>query len=209
MATAQRHIISESRPYQWTREEYYKMDEFGFFDDKRVELIEGEVIEMSPINSPHATSVTLSGEVLREIFGKGWVVREEKPLSFGINSDPEPDIAVVAGKIRDFEEAHPSTAALVIEVADSSLIYDRTRKATLYAKAGIADYWILNLQDRQIEVHRRPIADANAEFGFSYGDKMIFKEGDSVKPLAKPKASIEVADLLPQSVIKSKERENA
>jgi Uma2 family endonuclease len=200
MATAQRHIVPESRPYRWTREEYYKMGEIGFFEDKRVELIEGEVIEMSPIYSPHATSVTLAGEVLREIFGKGWVIREEKPLSLGANSDPEPDIALVAGKIRDFEKAHPSTAALVIEVADSSLSYDRTRKASLYAKAGIPDYWFLNLQGRQIEVHRRPIADGAAEFGFSYGDKMIFKEGDSVRPLAKPKASIAVADLLPQSV---------
>jgi len=91
MATAQRHIIPESRPYRWTREEYYKMGEIGFFEDKRVELIEGEVIEMSPIYSPHTTSVTLAGEVLREIFGKGWIVREEKPLSLGINSDPEPE----------------------------------------------------------------------------------------------------------------------
>ncbi len=197
MATAQRHVIPEPRPYRWTREEYYKLGELGFFDDKRVELIEGEVIEMSPIYSPHATSVTLAGDVLREIFGKGWVVREEKPLSLGINSDPEPDLALIAGKPRDFKEAHPSTAALVIEVADSSLLYDRNRKASLYAKAGIADYWIVNLQDRQVEVHRRPIADANAEFGFSYGDKLIFLEDDSVKPLAKPKASIAVADLLP------------
>lgn len=200
MVTAQRYVTPESKPYRWTREEYYKMGEIGLFDDKRVELIEGEVIEMSPVYSSHATSVTLTGEILREIFGKGWVVREEKLLSLGANSDPEPDIALVAGKIRDFEKAHPSTAALVIEVSDSSLSYDRTRKASLYAKAGIPDYWVLNLFDRQLEVHRRPIADSSAEFGFSYGDKMIFKEGDSVRPLAKPKASIAVADLLPQSI---------
>jgi Uma2 family endonuclease len=197
MSTAQRHIIPESRPYRWTREEYYKIGEIGFFEDKRVELIEGEVIEMSPIYGPHATSVTLAGEVLREIFGKGWVVREEKPLSLDVDSDPEPDIALVEGKARDFKDAHPTTAALVIEVADSSLSYDRTRKASLYAKAGIPDYWILNLQDRQIEVHRRPISDGASEFGFSYGDKMIFKEDDSVRPLAGPKVSIAVADLLP------------
>src|SRR5215468_2290997 len=168
MSTAQSHIIPESRPYLWTREKYYKMGEIGLFEDKRVELIEGEVIEMSPIYSPHATSVTLAGDVLRAIFGKGWVVREEKPLSLGDDSDPEPDIALVEGKARDFKDAHPTTAALVIEVADSSLSYDRSRKASLYAKAGIPDYWILNLQDRQIEVHRRPISDGASEFGFSY-----------------------------------------
>jgi len=197
MSTARRHIIPESRPYRWTREEYYKIGEIGFFEDKRVELIEGEVIEIGPIYGPHATSVTLAGDVLRAIFGKGWVVREEKPLSLGDDSDPEPDIALVEGKARDFKDAHPTTAALVIEVADSSLLYDRSRKARLYAKSGILDYWILNLQDRQIEVHRRPIADAASEFGFSYGDKMIFKEDDSVTPIARPDVSIAVADLLP------------
>jgi Uma2 family endonuclease len=209
MAIAQRQVVPEPRLYQWTREEYYKMGEFGFFDDARVELIEGEVIEMSPINSAHATSVTLAGEVLREIFHTGWVIREEKPLSFGINSDPEPDIAIVKGKTRDFEDAHPSTAALVIEVSDSSLTYDRSRKSSLYAKAGITDYWIVNLQDRQIEIHRRPIIDANAKYGFSYGDKMTFKEDDSVTPLAEPSATIAVADLLPQGVLNAKEKDNA
>lgn len=197
MSTPQAQIITVPRPHRWTREEYYKMGEEGFFQDQRVELIEGEVIEMSPVYAPHATSVTATAEVLRAVFGKGWVIREEKPLGLGINSDPEPDVAVVAGKLGDFKDAHPTTAALVIEVADSSLSYDRTQKASLYAKAGITDYWIVNLQERQIEVHRRPIVDANARFGFGYADKMIFKEGDSVKPLAKPKASIAVADLLP------------
>lgn len=197
MATAQAEIITGPKVHKWTREEYYRLGEQGFFQDRRVELIEGEVIEMSPVYAPHATSVTGTAEVLRAVFGKGWLVREEKPLSLGINSDPEPDVVVVAGKLGDFKDAHPTTAALVIEVADSSLSYDRTHKASLYAKSGITDYWIVNLQERQIEVHRRPIVDANARFGFSYADKMIFKEGDSVKPLAKPKASIAVADLLP------------
>ncbi|MGH9832619.1 MAG: Uma2 family endonuclease, partial [Blastocatellia bacterium] len=86
---------------------------------------------------------------------------------------------------------------LVVEIADGSLDFDRGEKASLYAKAGIADYWIVNLQDRQVEVYRRPMVDANARFGFNYADKMIFKEDDPVKPLAKPKASIVVADLLP------------
>lgn len=198
MVTAQKHIlIPESRPYRWTREQYYRMGEIGLFEDKRVELIEGEVMEMSPIYSPHATSVTLAREVLLEIFAKGWLVREEKPLSLGNDSEVEPDIALVEGKARDFKDSHPEKAALLIEVADSSLSYDRNQKASLYAKAGIQDYWILNLQDRQIEVHRRPIDDDKAKFGSSYGDKMIFKEGDSIAPLVKPDVSIAVADLLP------------
>lgn len=189
--------LAEPAPHRWTREEYYKIGELGFFDGKRVELIEGEVIEMSPVYSPHVTSIVVTADVFRLAFGKGWVIREEKPISLGESSDPEPDIAIVAGKARDYKDAHPTTAALVVEVSDSSLTYDRNEKASLYAKSGIKDYWIVNLQDRQVEVYRRPIADDSAEFGFSYATKMIFKEGDSVTPLARSKAKIAVSDLLP------------
>jgi Uma2 family endonuclease len=160
-------------------------------------LIEGEIIEMSPVYSPHVTGVTLTAEVLRAAFGKGWVIREEKPLSLGLDSDPEPDLAVVSGKPRDYKDAHPTTAALVIEVAESTLGYDRKQKASLYAKAGIPDYWIINLVHRQVEIYRRPLTDATAPYGFSYGGLSIFKEGDVVAPLAKPKAKIAVVDLLP------------
>ncbi len=189
-------VADVPRVHQWTRDEFYKMDEAGLFDGKRVELIEGQVIEMSAIYGPHATAVTLADETLREIFGRGWVVRVQNPLSFE-TSDPQPDVAVIVGKARDFRDTHPATAALIIEVADSSLIYDRNYKSSLYAKAGIADYWIVNLQDEWLEVHRRPIANAKAQFGFSYADIRIFKAGDNVSPLAKPKAMIAVADLLP------------
>jgi Uma2 family endonuclease len=192
-----RYENPDPRLHRWTREEYYKMGEIGLFEGKRVELIEGQVIEMSPICSPHMTSVTLADDILRKVFSEGWVVRIQGPLSLGLSSDPQPDVALVAGQARDFKDAHPTTATLVIEVADTSLSYDRRYKASLYAKAGIADYWILNLPDRQLEVHRRPVADADAQFGFSYADKQIFREGEAVAPLAKPKATIAVRDLLP------------
>jgi Uma2 family endonuclease len=197
MATTEPEIFTEPRIHRWTREEYYKLGSIGFFEDKRVELIEGQVIDMSPIYEPHATAVTLADDVLREVFRKGWVVRVQNPLSVGEDSDPQPDVAVIEGKARDFKDAHPSTAALVIEIADSSLFYDRNTKASLYAKAGIADYCILNLQERQIEIHRQPVADEQAEYGFSYADVHIFKEGEIVSPLAKPDAVIAVTDLLP------------
>jgi Uma2 family endonuclease len=173
------------------------MGEMGLFEGKRVELIEGQVIEMSPIYELHATAVSVADDVLREAFGKGWAIRVQNPLSLGEASDPQPDVVVVAGKNRDFKEQHPTTAALVIEVADSSLSYDRDYKASLYAKAGIADYWIVNLPERQLEVYRQPRADAASEFGFSYTEKQIFKEGESVAPLARPEAVIAVAELLP------------
>lgn len=194
---AQKQVLLEPRPYRWSRDEYYKLSGLDLFRGKRVELIEGEVIEMSPIHSSQMTGVTLAIDSLREAFGKGWVIRVQGPLSLGINSDPEPDVAVVAGKARDFKDAHPTTAALVIEVADSSLAYDRTVKTSLYAKYCIPDCWIVNLNKRQVEVHRRPIIDATAKYGYSYADKMIFTEQDVVAPLAKPKAKLAVAELLP------------
>ena len=197
MATPQKHLRTDPKPYRWTREQYYKLGEVGILADKNVELIEGEVIEMSPIYSPHMTGVTLADDAMREVFGKGWVVRIQGPLSLGTDSAPQPDVAVVAGKTRDFRDAHPSTAALVSEVAVSSLDYDRRQKASLYAKAGIKDYWIINVEDEQLEVYRRPIADGNGAYGFIYAQTLIFKKGDVVKPLAKPKAAIAVADLLP------------
>ncbi len=197
MSIAQREIITEPRPYRWTREEYYKLGEQGFFKGSRVELIEGEVFEMSPIYSPHTAALMLAAEVLRALFGEGWSVREQQPLSLGVNSDPQPDIAVVAGAIRDYKDAHPTTAALVIEIADSTVSYDRNRKGSLYAKAGIADYWITNLKKRQLEVRRQPKVDASTKYGFSYASVQVFKEGDLVSPLAKPDAMIPVTDLLP------------
>ncbi|HYE75078.1 MAG TPA: Uma2 family endonuclease, partial [Blastocatellia bacterium] len=86
---------------------------------------------------------------------------------------------------------------LVIEVADSSLEYDRDYKGSLYARVGINDYWIINVREQQLEVHRQPVADNEAEFGFSYADIQILKAGDSISPLVKPEAVIAVADLLP------------
>ena len=173
------------------------MGEAGLFEGKRVELIEGEIIEMSPIHSPHVTSVTVLDDVLRAVFGKGWVLRVQAPLSLGINSDPQPDFAIVTGKARDYKDAHPTTAALVIEVSETTLGYDRKQKASLYAKAGIQDFWIINLRHRQVEVYRRPIADETAVYGFNYGELSIYKDGDKVAPLVKPKAKMAVTDLLP------------
>ncbi len=175
------------------------MREAGLFEDKRVELIEGNLFEYGRKTPRYCAAVALVSDALRKRISKSDVffVTEQFPLEPSDLSLLWPDVMLLVGAPRDYTFRAPTLAELVVEVAGDSLTFDRNEKVSLYAKAGIADYWIVNLQDRQIEVHRRPIADANAEFGFSYGDKMIFKEGDSVKPLAKPKVSIAVADLLP------------
>jgi len=194
-----RYEDPDPRVHLWTREEYYRMAEIGLFQGKRVELLEGQVIEMSAMKSPHATAVTLTAEALRTAFGQGWFVRVQAPLAIamGMGADPEPDLAVIEGEVRDYKDMHPKTADLVVEVSDTTLRYDRKRKASFYARAWIDDYWIVNLKQRRLEVFRNPVPDALAPVGFKYRDKQIFKAGETVAPLAKPGAVMAVADLLP------------
>jgi Uma2 family endonuclease len=190
-------LLTEPRIHQWTRDEYYKMAEAGLFDGKHVELIQGQVIEISPMGSPHITAVTLVADVLRQVFMAGYFIRVQGPLDCGELSEPEPDVAVISGNVRDYTDAHPTTATLVVEVADTSLAYDRTTKASLYAKAGMADYWIVNLIERQLAVYRHPTVDAAQPYGFGYAEVTIRTATDSVAPLAMPQAHIAVAEVLP------------
>ena len=182
----------------WTREEYYKMAETGVLrPGERVELIGGEVIAMVPQDSPHYTAIDLVEEELRKIFSAGYVVRVQGPLDLGLISQPEPDVAVVSGAIRDYAKAHPSSALLIVEVAESSLAYDRSIKASLYASAGLRDYWVLNLVDRRLEVFRDPIAMPGQPHGYGYRTCTLYLATDTVTPLAASQGSISVADLLP------------
>ena len=166
--------------------------------EERLELIEGEVIDkMSPQESPHATGTWLSADAVNRIFTSGYFVRTQLPLVFGPHSKPEPDVAVVTGSARDYSRAHPTTAVLVIEVSDSTLRYDRTVKAALYALHGIADYWILNLNDRVLEVHRQPAPMTDQTLGYGYRSVTRYTETDAIAPLAAPQSLISIADLLP------------
>jgi Uma2 family endonuclease len=190
-------LLAEPQVHLWTRSEYYKMAEVGLFEGKHVELIEGRVIEMSPMGSLHATAVALTGRTLEKAFGQGYFARWQMPLDIGEFSEPEPDVAIIQGDVRQFKDAHPTTAALIVEVAETSLSYDRIEKASIYAKIGIPDYWIVNLANRQLEVHRSPVADTSQLFGFGYADVTILKEGDFVSPFTKQDLHIAIADLLP------------
>lgn len=189
-------ITAEPRLHLWTKDEYYQMAEMGLFDGKRVELIGGQVLEMSPMRSGHATATTLVAQAIESILPAGYFSRVQLPLSVSEISDPEPDVAVVSGQIRDYSDAHPATAALVVEVADSSLEYDRTEKASLYASAGVGEYWVVNLPQRRLEVFRDPIVDTNQPFGYGYASRRILTEGEQVQPLAAA-GTIPIADLLP------------
>ncbi len=181
---------------RWTVDEYHQMEELGWFRNARVELIDGEILEMPAPNNPHVVAMHVTEDASRSAFGAGYWVRTQSPLDLGLASEPQPDLAVVQGKARDYT-SHPTTALLVVEVSDSSLAYDRKDKASLYAEAGISDYWIVNVVNGQLEVFRGPAPDASQAFGFGYSSQTILHRGDAVAPLAAPNSSVAVADLLP------------
>jgi Uma2 family endonuclease len=187
---------SGPRHWRWTAEQYRRLDELGFFEDHHVELIDGAIIEMTT-NPPHDTAVDLACTALRAAFGLGYAVREEKTLDLGRRYQPRPDAAVLVGNSRDFATKHPSTAVLVVEVADSSLRHDRVVKAHRFALAGIADYWVVNLIDRQLEVHRNPVPGPDRPGRFHYADVTIVPADGHVTPLANTDIQIAVAELLP------------
>ena len=179
------------QPHLWTRAEYERLIETGgLHPEARLELIDGEILDMAPQKSRHSTAVRLAEVVLSKMFGTGFDVRSQLPLSIDDYSEPEPDIAIVAGSIRDYRDAHPTTALLIVEVADSSLDFDRGRKRTLYARNGIEDYWIVDVQAERLEVHRDPRDD-------DYRQHRVLNAGDRITPLHAADKLIRVADLLP------------
>ncbi len=187
----------EPVPFRWTKTEYHQMAELGMFEGKRTEFLDGEIIEMPTMKSPHATALELTYNVIRDLFSKDFAVRNQSPIDFGENFEAVPDIAVIRGTARDFKDSHPTSADLVIEISDTTLSYDRNRKASLYAGFGIEDYWVLNLKNRTLEVYRHPIEDENAFYGFNFAEKTTLDQTQEISPLSKPDKKIKIADILP------------
>jgi Uma2 family endonuclease len=188
---------AEPRTRRWKRVEYERLIERGFFQaGDAVELLGGDIIVAEPQGSRHFAAVRAVEEALRAVFGPGWEVRGQGPVALDEESEPEPDVAVVPGTYRDYAGAHPSRAALVVEVSEASLALDRHHKGSLYARAGLAEYWIVNLVDRVVEVYREPGRDPGAAFGWRYQSVELCGAERSIAPLALPAALIRVADLL-------------
>jgi Uma2 family endonuclease len=182
---------------RWGRVEYERLVNLGAFDNDSIELIGGHLIVAEPKGSEHATAVGMAEDALRAALPSGWIVRGQDPLALDDESAPEPDIAVVRGSRADYRHAHPARPALIIEVSESSLRFDRGEKGSLYARAGIDDYWIVNLIDRVVEVYRNPGADVTAPYGWRYMSVERFAPPSAITPLRVPAALISVAALLP------------
>lgn len=172
------------------------MAEQGIFrPDERVELVDGEIVAMTPQRSRHAAVVQLVAKALEAAFGPDHHARIQFPLVLDDMSEPEPDVAVVVGSPDDYVDEHPKAAVLVVEVADTTLAFDRGTKAQVYARAGIQDYWIVNLVDGVVEVHRSP-RSSPGKLGSSYKDVKRVKAKGTVRPLGVPRAKISVASFL-------------
>ena len=183
---------------RWTRLEYERLIDLGAFGpEDRLELIAGQLVVREPQGKPDATAIRVVARALRSTFGPGWSIEPQMPVSLDEESEPEPDLTVVPGGPRDYLASHPSRPALVVEVALTSLPLDRGEKASLYARAGIEDYWIVNLVDNVLEVYRDPVADTAWPHGWRYVSAVTLRTGDAVAPLASPGRPIAVGDLLP------------
>lgn len=140
----------------WTLNDWDRMIAGGVLtEDDRVMLLEGEIFEMSPQDWPHSQGLGLTQDALTTVLAPDTHLRVQLPLYLGASSDPEPDLAVVAGTRRE-QTSQPTTALLVVEVSDSSLAVDLGRKAKLYARYGIPLYWVLDVLGRRVHVHSRP-----------------------------------------------------
>ncbi len=180
-------------PYLFSRDEYYRLGDLNIFGpEERTELIYGRIItRMSPIGRPHGISVSKTADALETAFGAAFFTEQQMPLHVGSGLEPQPDVMVFAGIPDDYQDVPcPTDVLLLAEVSYSTLQYDRSTKSGLYAENGIAEYWIVNLRSRTLEVYRQPEGD-------TYISLRVYDETEAVAPLAAPKALVRVADLLP------------
>jgi len=188
--------MSPVQTRRFTRAEYDRLIEQGFFDeDEPIELLDGLLVVKEPQGSAHVRMVSHIRRVLQQAFGERYDVLVQSPIALDDASEPEPDLAVVRGRPKDHLLSLPSSPVLVVEVADSSLRKDRHEKSGLYARNGVADYWIVNLVDRLVEVHREPVRASSGRW--KYRSVRMLGPRAVVSPLAAPRARLRVADLLP------------
>jgi Uma2 family endonuclease len=183
---------------RFTINEYHRLAELGFFkEDERFELIRGEIIPMVAKGKPHAVCETLLFRELIKLLVDRALVRGQQPIIIPYNSQPEPDLTIVRNVDDNYLSAHPSPAdiLLLIEIGDSSLKYDQEVKLSLYAEAGISDYWIFNLVDNYLESYSEPYQNLSDKFG--YRRKFISLPNESIILPSFPDLTLNLSKLFP------------
>lgn len=179
-------VLSHASPRRLSREEFQRLGQQGFFGDERVELIAGVVVEMSPVGPPHSDEISVLNRTLVVGVGDRAVVRVQLPFAAGDDSQPQPDLALVAP--RRWSDRHPDQAFLLVEVAESSLSYDRRVKARLYALSGVPEYWVVDVAGKQVEVFAEPVAGA-------YIRHRVVAKGERLAPAAFPDVVVDLGEL--------------
>ena len=182
---------------RWKRVEYDRLVSLGVFEREPIELVGGQLIVAEPQSSYHAGGIRAVDYALRAVLPPGWIVSVQSPVSLDDESEPEPDLVVVPGRLADYWHAHPTRPALAVEVAESSLAFDRRTKGSVYARAEIQDYWIVNLVNRVLEVYRNPGPEPSAPYGWAYQSVVTLTPPAVVVPVAFTAIRVAVADLLP------------
>ena len=183
--------------HRFTIAQYRALGGSGLFQNAKTILLAGEVFTVPMPDPPHDTALGLTDAWVRSAFAVGHHVRSQMAFDIGTENDPGPDLAVVAGGIRDYAARTPTAAVLIVEVADSSLFLDTTTKAELYATAGVPDYWVIDLENRRLLVYRDPVPLPSGLGATAYQTHRAFGPNDAVSPLALPSAGVRVGDLLP------------
>jgi Uma2 family endonuclease len=178
--------------HRFTTKEYYRMAETGLLrPDARVELLDGQIIDMSPIGPLHSGLVNRLTHLFARLPKGRYLVAVQNPVHLDEHSEPQPDLMLLKPKAGDYTDAHPKPAdvLLLIEISDTSLHYDREEKLPAYGRAGISEVWIVNALERNIEIYRDPHLTG-------YGSATVLRAGDKASPLAFPDLAVDVAELM-------------
>ncbi len=182
--------------WHWTDEEFCRMGDRGDFEGQNVILVDGDILQMPPANDPHDIVLGLIDYRLKSLFGSQFWVRVQMGLRTALDTNPVPDIAVVAGSPRDYVSGSVPTQ-LVIEVSDTSIRYDLGDKAFLYAVAGIKDYWVIDVNEQVVYQFRDPISDHTQQRGYRYDSMQRYTTEQFVSPLVAEESVIAVSELFP------------
>jgi Uma2 family endonuclease len=186
--------LSPTNLKYWTVQDYHRMSDLGILDpNERTELIAGQIVLMTAKGTPHVLTLRILASVLENALGDRSVfVSTQDPIRLDNFSEPEPDLAIVKGTIFDYAEHHPvpEDIYLVIEVADSTLKQDCEVKDKLYARSSIAEYWVIDIKNRQVHLFRDPSP-------IGYTSQLILTETHSISPLAFPDIILSIASILP------------